>query len=120
MPLAFTQEDFLVFLVLSVTTRAFKTLIEPYNNATSCTDQVLNYSATSRLDMVLIIPSRNNVDTVRRRQAIRRTWGNDTKHLPLVTRHVFILGTNVYAHLTLLKSISHRFFKDKFWINWTN
>ena len=82
-------------------TRKFKALIQPYNSATLCTDTALNYSATSRLDVVFLIPSRNDIDGVRRRQAIRRTWGNHTKHLPLVTRHVFILGAHVSVDVTL-------------------
>ena len=78
-----------------LTARAFKALIEPNNSATSCSDTVLNYSTTSRLDVVFLIPFRNDDEGARRRQAIRRTWANHTKHVPLATRHVFVLGMNI-------------------------
>ena len=89
-----------IFMLMSFTIRRFKALIEPNNSATSYSNTVLNYGATSRLDVVFLIPSTNDDEAVRRRQAIRRTWANHTKHLPLATRHVFVLGMNISKDMT--------------------
>ncbi len=45
-----------------------------------------------KVDVVIVIPSRNNPNGFERRMAIRNTWGKDDFYLPTKVSHVFVLG----------------------------